>query len=72
MRNTKKHSEVIKYTIAGVIFGILFPFLSTSTEIIDHDLPFIFLYTAGDIQKEHLYGQLNGMYIGIAHDLSPF
>jgi len=42
MKSEKNHSVVIKYTVAGVIFGIFFPFLSTSIEIIEHDLPFNF------------------------------
>ena len=36
----KKNREVIKYTIAGFLFGCLFPYLSTTIEIFEHDLPF--------------------------------
>ena len=42
MKKIKEYSEVIKYTVAGVIFGIIYPFLSTSIEIIEHDLTFDF------------------------------
>jgi len=42
MEKIKNYSEVIKFTIAGVIFGIIFPFLSTSIEIINQNLPFNF------------------------------
>jgi hypothetical protein len=42
MKSVKNHSEVNKYTVAGVIFGIFFPFLFTSIEIIEHDLLFNF------------------------------
>ena len=37
-----KHTEVVKYTIAGIVFGIIYPFLSTSIEIIKYNLPFNF------------------------------
>jgi len=42
MKKIKEYSEVINYTVAGVIFGIIYPFLSTSIEIVEHDLPFDF------------------------------
>ena len=42
MKNAKKYSEVIRYTVAGVIFGILLPILSTNFEIIEYDLPLNF------------------------------
>ncbi|MCD6576940.1 MAG: GGDEF domain-containing protein [Anaerolineaceae bacterium] len=39
-KKNKKHSEVIKYTIVSVIFGSIFPLLSTSIDIIEHGYPF--------------------------------
>ncbi len=42
MKKVKKYSEVIKYTVAGVIFGFTYAFLATSIDIIEHDLPFNF------------------------------
>ncbi len=35
-----KHIEVVKYTIIGIIFGTIYPFLSTSIEIIKHNFPY--------------------------------
>jgi len=42
MKIIKSHSEVIKFTITGVIFGFIFPFLSTKIVIINQNLPFNF------------------------------
>ena len=42
MKKIKNYSEVIKFTVSGVIFGIVYPFLSTSIEIINQNLPFNF------------------------------
>ena len=42
LKNKRNHTEVIKYTVIGLVFGILFPFISTSIEIIEHDLLFNF------------------------------
>jgi len=42
MKIIKNNSEVIKYTIAGVAFGIIFPYLSTIIEIVDQHLSFNF------------------------------
>ncbi|MDO9546332.1 MAG: GGDEF domain-containing protein [Pelolinea sp.] len=39
MKNIENNLEVIKYTLAGVIFGIIYPFLSTFIELIEFDLP---------------------------------
>ena len=42
LKKKRNHTEVIKYTVAGLVFGIIFPFISTSIEIIEHDLLFNF------------------------------
>ncbi len=42
MKKIKDYSEVIKFTITGVIFGFVFPFLSTKIVIINQNLPFNF------------------------------
>ena len=42
MKIRNNNSVVIKYTTAGVIFGIIFPCLSTSIEIVNQHLPFKF------------------------------
>ena len=42
MKKIKNYSEVIKFTIAGAIFGLIFPFLSTNIEIINQNLPLSF------------------------------
>ena len=39
MKKNKNYSEVVKFTIAGIIFGLIYPFLSTLIEIVEHDLP---------------------------------
>jgi len=40
MKKLNNYSEVIKFTIAGAISGIIFPFFSTNIEIINQNLPF--------------------------------
>jgi len=42
MKINKNYSEVIKFTVTGVIFGFIFPFLSTNMVIISQSLPFNF------------------------------
>ena len=42
MKNKYANSEVIKYTLAGMILGIVFPFLTTNIELLENGLPLNF------------------------------
>jgi diguanylate cyclase (GGDEF)-like protein/PAS domain S-box-containing protein len=42
METKYTNSEVIKYTLAGAILGIVFPFLSTNIELLENGLPLNF------------------------------
>ena len=42
MKNKYANSEVIKYTLAGMILGIVFPFLTTNIELLENGFPLNF------------------------------